>query len=97
MPTLANNTASQMYAQCILNVKGNETCYKGLADWRWPWYLASAYIPMIFALLEFCMNRIEVPPRLVTLNIGVYLGYLLITFCGQELFSQPIYPSVLDW
>jgi hypothetical protein len=79
---LADSPANQLYWQCIANVKGNESCYAGLAGWRKPFYLASIYTPVFFALIEFCFNRIEMPPKTVFLQVGLSLGYLWITFLG---------------
>jgi hypothetical protein len=69
--------------QCIAdNDEGNENYYVCLAGWRKPFYLASIYTPILFALIEFCFNRIEMPPKTVFLQVGLSLGYLLITFLG---------------
>jgi hypothetical protein len=73
------------------------TCYKGLADWRWPAYILTIYVPMGFVCLEFCLNRIRIPAKFVVVQLVVAVAYLLGTFFGQFLLSQPIYPNITDW
>ena len=72
LPTLIQNDASTLYWQCIndthVNMKQDLTlveCYKGLAGWRWPVYLMTIYVPMAFVIVEFFLNRIEIPSRFI--------------------------------
>jgi len=101
MPQLANSTATTLYTQCIAAEEFNAgnllSCYKGLADWRWPVYIATIYLPICCCLIEFSINRIQIPPWVVIVQIGVGVAYLLCNFIGQMLLSQPIYPDTIDW
>lgn len=55
------------------------------------------YGPMVFAIIEFFLNRILIPKRVVFYVIGINVIYLFATFMGQFLMSQAIYPDTLDW
>lgn len=59
--------------------------------------MMSVFVPMAFVIVEFSMNRIEIPPSYVISLLIVVLSYIVGTMMGQELLSQPIYPDILDW
>lgn len=101
MPQLATTNATELYQQCIVAEDDNfatvSSCYKNYASWRWPVYIATIYLPICCCLIEFSVNRIQIPPWIVIVQIGVGVAYLLCNFIGQMLLSQPIYPDTIDW
>jgi len=97
----------QTATQCLITELTYETCAAvtadgfsnciAAADWRWPVYLCTMAMPLVYILIEFSMNQIEMSARHVTLPMFVSVLYLAMTYVGQIMFEKPIYPSSLDW
>ena len=68
-----------------------------MAGWRWPAYLCSIFVPQAFVIVEFFFNRIQMPAHLFWIPVLICTAYLVLSFAGQNLLSQPIYPYTLDW
>lgn len=71
--------------------------WNGRAEWRHPAYLVSLYTPVIFLLVEICMNQLTLLWKHVTMQYAFTAVYLIVTAILQLAGSQEIYVAGFDW
>lgn len=102
--SLANgDTDLQTCVQDMIDAKNNGDydktfdSYREKAGWRYPAYLAQMWVPLFVIFIEICTNRMRINFYNIVYQFVVFIVYCLITFCGQNLLSIPVYYSTLNY
>ena len=57
------------------------------AGYRWPVFHLFIYFPVVFFLIEFCMNRIEMTQQHVVYPAGALVGFIVMSIFGQFAYG----------